>query len=219
MAEQLQTDIREDRGTKNARRLRQAGRTPAIVYGQGKENVAISIDTTSIQGIIVRGQRLVELTGAVKDNVFIRDLPWDTYGVNLLHMDLTRVVEGDTVEIEISVEIRGSAPGVSGGGVVNQAIYSVTLECPVMEIPEKIEININELELDEVITIGDIEIPSNCTLLSDPTTVAVQCMQRIEDEEELEAVDGEPAEEGADVVSSEPELIGRADDDEDGEDE
>jgi large subunit ribosomal protein L25 len=88
-----------------------------------------------------------------------------------------------------------------------------------MEIPEKIEININELELDEVITIGDIEIPSNCTLLSDPTTVAVQCMQRIEDEEELEAVDGEPAEEGADVVSSEPELIGRADDDEDGEDE
>ena len=68
MAEQLQTDIREDRGTKNARRLRQAGRTPAIVYGQGKENVAISIDTTSIQGIILRGQRLVELTGAVKDN-------------------------------------------------------------------------------------------------------------------------------------------------------
>jgi large subunit ribosomal protein L25 len=183
--------------------------------------VSISIDTASIQAIIRRGQRLVELTGAVSDSAFICDLQWDTYGLNLLHMDLTRVVEGDTVEIEVSIELRGIAPGVSSGGVVSQAIYGVTLECPVMEIPEKLEININELELDEVITVADIEIPGNCTLLSDPTTVAVQCLQRIEEDEE-EAVDGEPAEEGADVVSSEPELIGRVDDDEakgDGEEE
>ena len=214
MAEQLQTDIREDRGTKNARRLRQSGKTPVILYGHGKDNVAISIDTASIQAIIRRGQRLVELTGAVKENAFIRDLQWDTYGINIIHMDLTRVLEGDTVEIEVSVELRGIAPGVSSGGVVSQAIYSLTLECPVMEIPEKIEININELELDEVITIADIDIPGNCTLLSDPTTVAVQCILRLEEEEEEEGLEGEVAEDGAEVVSAEPELIGRADDDE-----
>ncbi len=216
MAEQLQTEIRDDRGTKNARRLRQSGKTPAILYGHGKENVAIAIDSSSLETILRRGQRLIELAGAVNENAFVRDVQWDTYGVNLLHMDLTRVMEDDTVEIDVSIELRGTAPGVSSGGVVSQAIYSITLECPVMEIPEKLEININELQLDETITVADIEIPANCTLITDPGTLAVQCILRMEEEEEIEGDDVEGAEDGEQVVSAEPELIGgRAEDDDD----
>ncbi len=216
MAEQLQTEIRDDRGTKNARRLRQSGKTPAILYGHGKENVAIAIDSSSLEAILRRGQRLIELAGAVNENAFVRDVQWDTYGVNLVHMDLTRVREDDTVEIDVSIELRGTAPGVSSGGVVSQAIYSITLECPVMEIPEKLEVNINELQLEEVITVADIEIPANCTLITDPGTLAVQCILRMEEEEEIEGDDVEGAEDGEQVVSAEPELIGgRAEDDDD----
>ena len=216
MAEQLQTEIRDDRGTKNARRLRQSGKTPAILYGHGKENVAIAIDSSSLEAILRRGQRLIELAGAVNENAFVRDVQWDTYGVNLLHMDLTRVREDDTVEIDVSIELRGTAPGVSSGGVVNQAIYSITLECPVMEIPEKLEVNINELQLDEVITVADIDIPANCTLITDPVTLAVQCILRMEEEDEVEGDDVEGAEDGEQIVSAEPELIGgRAEDDDD----
>jgi large subunit ribosomal protein L25 len=213
MAEQLHTEIRDDRGTKNARRLRQSGKTPAILYGHGKENVAISIDSKSLQTVVRRGQRLVELEGAVNENAFIRDVQWDAYGANMLHMDLTRVLEDDTVEIDVPIELRGTAPGVSSGGVVNQAIYSIALECPVMDIPEKLEININELELDEVITVADIEIPANCTLITDPVTLAVQCHQRIEEEEAVEGIDVEGTEDDEQVVSAEPELIGRPEDD------
>lgn len=213
MAEQLQTEIRDDRGTKNARRLRQSGKTPAILYGHGKENVAIAIDSSSLQAILRRGQRLIELAGAVNENAFVRDVQWDAYGVNLLHMDLTRVMEDDTVEIDVTIEMRGTAPGVSSGGVVSQAIYSITLECPVMEIPEKLEVNINELQLDEMITVADIEIPANCTLITDPVTLAVQCVLRMEEEEEeVEGDDVEGTEDGEQVVSAEPELIGRAED-------
>ena len=221
MAEQLQTEIRDDRGTKNARRLRQSGKTPAILYGHGKENVAIAIDSSSLEAILRRGQRLIELAGAVNENAFVRDVQWDTYGVNLLHMDLTRVREDDTVEIDVSIELRGTAPGVSSGGVVSQAIYSITLECPVMEIPEKLEVNINELQLEEIITVADIEIPANCTLITDPGTLAVQCIVRMEDEEEVEGDDVEGTEDGEQVVSSEPELIGGRpeDDDDESEDE
>jgi large subunit ribosomal protein L25 len=221
MAEQLQTEIRDDRGTKNARRLRQSGKTPAILYGHGKENVAIAIDSSSLEAILRRGQRLIELAGAVNENAFVRDVQWDTYGVNLLHMDLTRVREDDTVEIDVSIELRGTAPGVSSGGVVSQAIYSITLECPVMEIPEKLEVNINELQLEEIITVADIEIPANCTLITDPGTLAVQCVVRMEDEEEVEGDDVEGTEDGEQVVSSEPELIGGRpeDDDDESEDE
>jgi len=216
MAEQLQTEIRDDRGTKNARRLRQSGKIPAILYGHGKENVAIAIDSSSLEVILRRGQRLIELAGAVNENAFVRDVQWDTYGVNLLHMDLTRVMEDDTVEIDVSIELRGTAPGVSSGGVVSQAIYSITLECPVMEIPEKLEVNINELQLDEAITVADIEIPANCTVITDPGTLAVQCILRMEEEEEIEGDDVEGAEDGEQVVSAEPELIGgRAEDDDD----
>ena len=219
MAEQLQTEIRDDRGTKNARRLRQSGKTPAILYGPGKENVAIAIDSSSLQAILRRGQRLIELAGAVNENAFVRDVQWDAYGINLLHMDLTRVMEDDTVEIDVTIEMRGTAPGVSSGGVVNQAIYSITLECPVMEIPEKLEVNINELQLEEVITVADIEIPANCTLITDPVTLAVQCVLRMEEEEEVEGDDVEGTEDGEQVVSAEPELIGRAEDDADDESE
>lgn len=221
MAEQLQTEIRDDRGTKNARRLRQSGKTPAILYGHGKENVAIAIDSSNLEAILRRGQRLIELAGAVNENAFVRDVQWDTYGVNLLHMDLTRVREDDTVEIDVSIELRGTAPGVSSGGVVSQAIYSITLECPVMEIPEKLEVNINELQLEEIITVADIEIPANCTLITDPGTLAVQCVVRMEDEEEVEGDDVEGTEDGEQVVSSEPELIGGRpeDDDDESEDE
>lgn len=220
MAEQLQTEIRDDRGTKNARRLRQSGKTPAILYGHGKENVAIAIDSSSLEVILRRGQRLIELAGAVNENAFVRDVQWDTYGVNLLHMDLTRVMEDDTVEIDVSIELRGTAPGVSSGGVVSQAIYSITLECPVMEIPEKLEVNINELQLEEIITVADIEIPANCTLITDPGTLAVQCLVRMEEEEEVEGDDVEGTEDGEQVVSSEPELIGgRPEDDDESEDE
>jgi len=220
MAEQLQTEIRDDRGTKNSRRLRQSGKTPAILYGHGKENVAIAIDSSSLEAILRRGQRLIELAGAVNENAFVRDVQWDTYGVNLLHMDLTRVREDDTVEIDVSIELRGTAPGVSSGGVVSQAIYSITLECPVMEIPEKLEVNINELQLEEIITVADIEIPANCTLITDPGTLAVQCIVRMEDEEEVEGDDVEGTEDGEQVVSSEPELIGgRPEDDDESEDE
>tara|TARA_B100000809_G_scaffold265029_2_gene322557 strand:- start:66 stop:725 length:660 start_codon:yes stop_codon:yes gene_type:complete len=219
MAEQLQTDIRDDRGTKNARRLRQSGKTPAILYGHGKENVAIAIDSSSLEAILRRGQRLIELTGAVNENAFVRDVQWDTYGVNLLHMDLTRVREDDTVEIDVSIELRGTAPGVSSGGVVSQAIYSITLECPVMEIPEKLEVNINELQLEEIITVADIEIPANCTLITDPGTLAIQCIVRMEEEGEGDDVEG--TEDGEQVVSAEPELIGGRpeDDDDESEDE
>ena len=125
-------------------------------------------------------------------------------------------MEDDTVEIDVSIELRGTAPGVSSGGVVNQAIYSITLECPVMEIPEKLEVNINELQLDEVITVADIEIPANCTLITDPVTLAVQCILRMEEEDEVEGDDVEGAEDGEQIVSAEPELIGgRAEDDDD----
>jgi len=220
MPSQIQTEIRDDRGTKNARRLRQSGKTPAILYGHGKENVAIAIDSSSLEVILRRGQRLIELAGAVNENAFVRDVQWDTYGVNLLHMDLTRVREDDTVEIDVSIELRGTAPGVSSGGVVSQAIYSITLECPVMEIPEKLEVNINELQLEEIITVADIEIPANCTLITDPGTLAVQCIVRMEDEEEVEGDDVEGTEDGEQVVSSEPELIGgRPEDDDESEDE
>ncbi|MEE2991088.1 MAG: 50S ribosomal protein L25, partial [Planctomycetota bacterium] len=161
-----------------------------------------------------------ELAGAVNENAFVRDVQWDTYGVNLLHMDLTRVMEDDTVEIDVSIELRGTAPGVSSGGVVSQAIYSITLECPVMAIPEKLEVNINELQLDEVITVADIEIPANCTLITDPVTLAVQCILRMEEEDEVESDDVEGAEDGEQIVSAEPELIGgRAEDDDESEDE
>lgn len=210
MAEQFVAAERELRGTKNARRLRQSGQIPAILYGHGQETVSLAIPTEDVEGAIRRGQRLIELTGAVSENAFIREVQWDAFGIQVLHMDLTRVVEGDTVEVQVTVETRGRAAGLTEGGVVDQLLHSITIECPVMSLPDKIEVNINQLELDQSITAAELELPEGATLITDPGSVLVQCLLR--QEEEDEAAVGE--EEGEEALSAaEPELIGKPEED------
>lgn len=215
MAEQFQTAVRELRGSKNAQRLRRGGNVPAILYGHGQETISLQIPTEEIERAVRLGQRLIELTGAVNENAFIREIQWDAFGIDVLHLDLTRVMEGDTVEVQVKVETRGRAVGLNEGGIVDQLMHSITIECPVMSLPDKIEVNINQLELDGAITVGEVEIPAGATLISDPSNVIVQCMMRLEEEEEGPAV--EESEEG--VTGTEPELIGKPDEpSEDGDD-
>ena len=200
MADTLEVKKRETRGKRNARRDRAAGQTPAVLYGHGEENVSLSVDSTALATSVHHGSPLVELCGAVKESALIRDIQWDPMGTHILHIDFTRVKADERIQVSVSLALRGVAPGTKEGGVLNQVIHDTLIECPAVAIPEKLEININHLELGASICAKEIELPDEAILLCTPDTVIVQCNEPAPEFDEEEQL--------ADM-SVEPEVIGR----------
>ena len=213
MAEVFEVTLRDAFGSQNTRRLRRNGHVPVILYGHGKENVPLAVPEDQVQQAIRQKARLIDLQGAVQESALIREVQWDALGNEILHIDLTRVSATELVQIEVSLETRGTAAGASAGGVVRLLVNTLQIECRADSIPEKIELNINQLELNESLTVADLELPEGTKVSLEPDTLLAQCVEATAeaDEEELdEAAEG--AEEGA--AASEPEVIGRKDDDE-----
>ena len=194
MAEELTVEPRESRGKRNAKRLRKAGRIPAVLYGHGKENVALSVPAAELGALVAHGSRLVTLRGVVNESAFIRDLQWDTWGTHVLHVDFTRISAHEKVQVVVTVELRGEAPGVKEGGVVEHSIHELQIECPAGNIPEKLMVNVNALNLHDSITVEQMDLPVDTTVLGDTAGVVVQCVEpaEIPEEEAVEAAPGEP---------------------------
>jgi len=195
MAEQLTVEIRESTGKHGNRRLRKSGRIPAVLYGHGKENICLSVSVEQIDAAIRHSSHLVDLTGAVNESAFIRQMQWDTWGTNVLHVDFTRISAHEKVRVMLPVELRGEAPGVKEGGVVEHLIHRVELECPAAAVPDKLEVNINHLRLDEAVTVGQLELPKGAAVTGNPEDVVVHCVVPPElpaEEEIAAAVPGEP---------------------------
>ena len=127
------------------------------------------------QPAVRHGSRVVELTGAVKEKAFIRELQWDVYGLEILHVDFARVSEHERIHLRVKVELRGQAPGTKAGGVIEHLLHELEIECEALKIPEKIEVQIGELELDGAIHAGEVKLPPGVELLTDPEQLVVQC--------------------------------------------
>ena len=149
------------------------------------------------------GSKLVDLRGGVSEKALIRSVQWDAYGAHILHLDLNRVSLAEKVTVTVSLDLRGEAPGTKQGGMVDHHLFDVEIECPAGEIPERLLVNIKHLEVGDVITVAELELPPHVKMLTAPDTVVVSCQAQVPLEEELEAGEEEA------VGSAEPEVIGR----------
>ena len=197
----MQVALRDERGKRGIRRLRTSGVTPAVLYGHGKPSVALGINTADLSAVIRQGTQLVELAGSADDTALVRDIQWDTFGQEILHVDLIRVSADEMIESAITVETRGQAPGVNQGGVMEVALHQVTIRCPATSLPEKLELNVNSLEIGQALTAGDLQLPDGAELVTGAEEVVVQC---VEPKEELEPEETDITAEGL-----EPEVIAR----------
>src|SRR5262249_29342276 len=134
MADQmvLTTTPRQGRGTRAAAKLRKAGQLPAVVYGHKEETVSVSISTEALENVIRHKARVVDLQteGAATQKALIREIQWDHLGKEVLHVDFERVSADERIHVSVPIEIRGIAPGVAGGGVLDQPLHSLAIECP-----------------------------------------------------------------------------------------
>lgn len=209
MSDVIEVKKRDETGTLRMRRLRSAGRVPAVVYGQGKDAVSVSIASRDVEKMIRSGRHIVELGGDVTEDALVKEVQWDAFGSYVLHLDFARIDAAQSVEVALAVELRGVAPGTRSGGVVKHMLHELIVKCPANKMPEQLEVNINDLDLDQVITAGDIVLPEAAELLIDGGEIVVTCV--------TPTAEAETDEEGA-AGMAEPEVIGRKADDDEGDD-
>lgn len=200
MAETLQAEARESKGKRDAKRLRSHGQVPAVLYGHGKKTLSLAVPTDQIKAAVRHGSRVVQLKGAATDSALIKELQYDTFGLEILHVDFTRVSAHEKVRVKVKLELRGQATGVKEGGILEHLIHEVEIECPVSAIPDKLQINVAALKIGGSMTVAQATLPEGVKVVSQQEEIAVQCLKPLVDEEEEAA----PA---AAAEGAEPELI------------
>ena len=128
MSDTLEVTLRKDTGTRAAGRLRREGRVPAILYGHGEKSVGLSTTRDAVEAMVRHGSRFVELVGAVKTAAVVRELQWDTYGVEPIHVDFLRVSKTDRVKVKVPIDLKGECPGQRAGGTVTLVLHELELE-------------------------------------------------------------------------------------------
>jgi large subunit ribosomal protein L25 len=206
----LQTSKREGRGSRLAQRLRKQHKVPAVVYGHKEETVSITVDHKPLLEAIRHGARVVDLhTDRGIEKTQIVEVQWDHLGKEILHVDFKRVSADERIEVEVPIEIKGIAPGVSEGGLLDQPLHVIRVSCLAASPPSSIRVNINELQLGAAIHVKDLKLPPNVQALEEPDAIVVHVTQpHAEPEAPAEA-----------VATAEPEVITRKKGEEEGEEE
>jgi large subunit ribosomal protein L25 len=200
-AEVLTVHKRDGRGTRAAAKLRKTGNIPAVVYGHKEETLSVALSGEEVHTVLRHKVQIVDLKmdGGVQ-KAQIREVQWDHLGKEVLHVDLKRVSVDERIEISVPVELRGTAPGVTGGGVLDQPIHSLRIECLAVAVPESIRVNIGELQQGAAIHVRELNLPPDVKALDDPDAVVVHVTVPQAEPEAGAAPAAEQAE---------PEIIGR----------
>ena len=192
----LVAELRTSAGTSSARKLRKAGRTPGNIYGHKQDSIAFSIKNDVLIPILKTGHKVVdfELDGK-QEKAIIQDVQWDTFSKYIQHFDLLRVDPDERVHVEVVLSLKGTSPGVLGGGILEQTRHSIPVDCPVIRLPDKIEVRIGALEMGQSIHVSDLELPPEVTTSLPPGEVLIHVLIPkkgvVLEEEGGEAAEGE----------------------------
>ena len=208
---QLAVQSRDGFGTKEARRLRKQGLLPAVLYGHKEATVALSLSHDDFLKAVHHGARLVELkTDGNAEAAIIQEVQWDHLGKDVVHVDFRRVSKDERVVVTVPLHLRGIAPGVSGGGILDQPLHTLSVECLVTAVPESIRVNVSELQIGSSIKVQDLHLPEGVKAMNDPEAIVVQ-VSAPQAEPTAAAIPG--------AETAEPEVIGRQAKAEEGEEE
>ena len=207
----LETSTREGHGSRKAERLRKQGKVPAVVYGHKEATESVSVSKDALLHAILHKARVVDLKSAAgTQKALITELQWDHLGKELLHADFKRVDINERITVTVPIELKGIAPGVTGGGALEQPLHTLQVECLAIAVPESVRVNIGELQIGIAIHVRELHLPEGVKALNDPEAVVVQVKAP---QVEAEVAVGVPT--AAELA--EPEVIGRKATDEEAE--
>lgn len=168
----LQADIRDDQGKGASRRLRRAGRVPAVVYGGGRPARAVALDQNAVKKAL--GQEafyssVIQIrVGERQQPVILKDVQRHPAKGFALHLDFQRIVADEKIRMSVPVHLKGEkeAPGVrTGGGLVSHLMNEVEVSCLPGNLPEFLELDISALEVDDSLHLSDIPLPEGVEII------------------------------------------------------
>jgi large subunit ribosomal protein L25 len=178
MATALETNLLEaqprEAGTKNqARRVRQDGKIPAVVYGAGKESLSITVDPRVVTRILnsEKGHNSIfdlALNGE-KTKAMIVDWQYEPIKGRLLHIDLKRIALDKVLRVSVPIFLVGESAGVKQeGGIMEQILRELEIECLPADIPSHIDADVSELTFGKVLRVADLPHNEKLKFLTDP---------------------------------------------------
>jgi large subunit ribosomal protein L25 len=198
----LIAERRAGRGSQGARRLRRQGLVPAVVYGHKEATLSLALPRSEVEKAIRHGVRVVDLRADGKEEkALIKEVQWDHLGKDLLHVDFARVAIDERIVITVPLELRGTAPGVSAGGTLDQPMHTLSVECLAISIPESIRVPVGELQIGSAIHVRELVLPPDVKSMADPDAIVVQVTAPVA-EAEAPVVAEVPEQ-------AEPEVIGK----------
>jgi len=210
---ELNAEPRTDTGKGASRRLRHAGKVPAIMYGGGKDPEALSLSHNEVLRNLEHeafySHILTVKSGGAETQAILRDLQRHPSKPVVMHMDLQRISATEKLKTHAPIHFIGEdvAPGVKAGGLVSHDLTEVSIECLPKNLPEYIEVDVSGLEIGDSIHLSGLNVPEGVTLIDlargddyDSSVVSVHA-KRVVEEVEPEA-EGEPAAEGGEEAES-----------------
>ena len=208
----LNAATRETTG-KHAKYSRKRGAVPGVYYSRGEQNLNLEVDATHLSPLVFTSETHIidlRLQDGTAKKCILRDVQFDPVTDKPIHFDLQGLRENEKLTIDIPIVLTGGIPkGVRDGGMVQHMIHKLRISCLPKDIPEKIDINIADLNINDSVHVRDLKVP-NVTILEtmDISVVGVLPPALVKEEEVVA-----PTEEAA----KEPEVIGKGKKPEEGE--
>jgi large subunit ribosomal protein L25 len=215
----LAAENRADAGKGAARRLRAAGRVPAVLYGHGTKPRSLSVDAREF-GHALRTDAgtnvLLELeVGRTRHLALAKEIQRHPVRGTFIHVDFIVVRRGEKVQVTVPVHLVGEAPGVREGGIADQDLYQVHVEAEVTAVPDVVEADVSGLGIGDVLRVGELKAPEGATILEDPEASVVSVVPPVvePEPEEAEEAEAEAAEGEAPAAEAEGEAPAAEDED------
>jgi large subunit ribosomal protein L25 len=170
----LSAKNRQESGSAASRRIRRSGRIPAVLYGRAGNAIPLDLDALEF----VRGTKNISESTIVKVEVdgksydaFVKDAQRNIIDGNILHVDFYEVESGRMLRAKVSLHISGNPIGVREGGILEKPLHEIEVECLPKDLPERIEVDVSSLNVNQSLHVRDIPLGEGVKLVSAPDQV------------------------------------------------
>ena len=203
----LSATVRDGVGTGVARKLRQNGQVPAVIYGHGREPQSLVINTREVEKLlssVSAASTVIELNvGGKTARTLIREIQRHPFKRNIVHIDFQELVAGEQVTVSVPLRFTGTADGVrNSGGILEETMHQVHIRVDPSIIPDHIDVDVTPLTIGHSFHIRDLKLPEGVSVLDDAGATVCVC---VAPKTVTETTPGAEAEAAA--TAAEPELI------------
>lgn len=200
MALELKANKREDSRKSTLNQIRKQGGVVGVIYGKEYGNENVSVNRMELMKLLRDNGRnsvfKLDIDGE-KTDVMVHEYQMDTIKNEMIHVDFFAINMKEELDADVAVVTVGEAAGVKNGGIVQQALFEVSVRALPNDIPEMIEVDITDLEINDTLQVKDLKTEASFTINNDPEEAVLSILPPMEEEEET-----------TDAEVTEPEVIG-----------